>query len=914
VSGIVDAAKRGPRGALARKYALFVGFAISLALGINGIVGTIFAFSDQRALVARVQQEQAQAAAQRIGGFVGDIVRQLDWVSLNSSDALALEELHLDGLRLLRQAPAILDLRRTNAEGRELLALSRSDRDRIGAGTDLSSDPIVQAALAQGNFRSGVEFRRGSEPYLLLGKRVTETKGGVVLATVNLTFIKELVSQMKVGVEGRAYVVDRSGRLIAHPDLRFVLRGTNLLPLLQAYPRPDDEGAMLPGNSLSTRDIEGRAVLSVVAPVPNLDWSVIVDLPQSEAYAPIYASILRSLIILAGALLVTVITSILLSGRLVAPVRALTEGAARIGEGQLDERIDIRTGDELQELGDQFNLMAERLQESRSILEDKVSQRTAALAKALDQASAGQRAAEQARELAEEATKAKSRFLAVVGHDIRTPLSGVLGVLEILDRKRMSQRDRRLVEMAATSGETLIDLANATLDLSRLEAGTESLEKRDYEPGPLLAAAIALMRPAAERKGLTLRLDIEPVAMARLNGDPGKINRIVQNLLRNAISFTDAGEIEIAAALEPADDASGPMLVLAVHDTGIGIDPAMQRRIFQDFVQVDPETGRRSGGVGLGLAICTKLANLMGGSISVLSEVGVGSTFSVRLPAAAATSVAHSLHAETAETPLVVLVVDDEPVTREVARIMIAKAGHRVLTASSGEAALPLLASKRVDFVLLDMHMTGMDGIETAAAIRAIPEIACPTIVALTADVSPETMRRLLAAGLTTIVPKPATSAALRQVLTRNARGPGRLANASLSPDHPVDEAFLDEQALLVGAERMGRLVALFQTVSGDILEQLGRAIEQGDRKALERAAHQFASSASALGLGQAVTIASTVEAGARIASLQVMAQAVAELAQARDEALAALALRGAAGTNGVSEDQALRSAKMPSL
>lgn len=490
----------------------------------------------------------------------------------------------------------------------------------------------------------------------------------------------------------------------------------------------------------------------------------------------------------------------------------------------------------------------------------------------------------------------------------------MLGVLEILDRKRMSQRDRRLVEMAATSGETLIDLANATLDLSRLEAGTERLEMRDYEPGALLAAAIALMRPAAERKGLALHLNIEPVAMARLNGDPGKISRIVQNLLRNAISFTDTGEIEIGAALEPADDVSGPMLVIAVHDTGIGIDPAMQRRIFQDFVQVDPETGRRSGGVGLGLAICTKLANLMGGSVSVLSEVGVGSTFRVRLPAAAATSAAHAARVETAEAPLVVLVVDDEPVTREVARIMIAKAGHRVLTASSGEAALVLLASKRVDLVLLDMHMTGMDGIETAAAIRAIPEIACPTIVALTADVSPETMRRLLAADLTTIVPKPATSAALRQVLTRNARGPGRLANASLSPDHPVDVAFLDEQALLVGAERMERLVALFQTVSGDILEQLGRAIEQGDRKALERAAHQFASSASALGLGQAVTIASTIEAEARIASLQVMAQAVAALAQARGEALAALALRGATVAKGVSGDQALRSAKIPSL
>jgi signal transduction histidine kinase len=620
------------RGPLARKYTVFVASALALALGLNGLIGTFFAFSDQRALVVRVQQEQAQSAAQRIGGFIGDIVRQLDWAAASSETGSPDEEARLDGLRLLRQISSIIELRQVDRNGREIIALSRSERDSIGSGRDWSSDALFREALRDGSAHGAIEFRRGSEPHMRLARR--SGSGGVALATVNLTFIRELVTRLKVGEAGRAYAVQRSGRLIAHPDLRFVLRNTDLSPLLRAHAGGDaSPGAQSPG--LSTIDMEGRPVLSVLAAVPDLDWFVVVDLPRWEAFAPIYASIIRSVGVLAAALLLAVIGAVLLSRRLVAPVRALSEGAARIGEGRLEERIAIDTGDELEELGAQFNLMAERLEEGRAALEDKVAQRTAALALALDQASAGQRAADQARMVAEEATRAKSRFLAVVGHDIRTPLSGVLGVLEILDRKRMSQRDRRLVEMAAVSGETLINLANATLDLSRLEAGTEALDLRDYEPGPLLAAAAALLRPSAERKSLELKLELDGVAKARLHGDPARINRVVLNLLSNAVAFTDAGEITLRAEFASAGPEQPPNLVITVRDTGIGIEPTMQGRIFQDFVQVDPETGRRSGGVGLGLAICSKLVALMGGTLSLESAPGEGSAFTVRLPAEA---------------------------------------------------------------------------------------------------------------------------------------------------------------------------------------------------------------------------------------------------------------------------------------
>jgi len=872
---------RRRRGELTRKYALFVGLAICLALGLNAAIATFFAFSDQRALLVRVQQEQARAAAQRIGAFVADIMGHLDWASQSGASSSSPEERRLDGLRLMRQVPAVLELRQIDPGGREQLLLSRYARDRADGGTDWSTDPGFQAALAQGSFHSEVEFRRGSEPHMVLLRRAASPPHWVARATVNLVFIRELVSRLKVGEAGRAYIVTRSGRLIAHPDLRFVLRNTNLAALVNAH---EAAGAAKAG--LSMTDIEGRRVLSVMTAVPDLDWNVVIDLPESEAFAPIHASILRSLTVLLLALLVAVLAGIMLSRKLVAPIKALGEGAARIGRGELDARIAIHTGDELQELGEQFNVMAERLAEGRAVLEDKVAERTAALEQALTLASAGQKAAE-------EATRAKSRFLAVVGHDIRTPLAGVLGVLELIDRRRMSQRDRRLVAMAVTSGEALVDLANATLDLSRLEAGTESLDRRDFDLCALLGAAVALMRPLAEQKGLALTLRPPPEEL-RLHGDAGKIHRILVNLLRNAISFTEAGEVVLAAELQRASAGKGLDLTLTVSDTGIGIDPAMQRQIFRDFVQVDPETGRRNGGVGLGLAICTKLAELMGGSISVASAKGQGSTFSVRLPVTAARAAARpgEVGARQLQT---ILVVDDDPVTREVARLMVGKAGHKVQAAASGEAALKTLRRRSFDLVLLDMHMAGIDGIETALAIREITGIAQPRIVALTADVSPETMRRMRAAGLTTILSKPITSAALLQVIGRGSARGGKSQVVALSAEQPVDAAFFRTQRGLIGHERTRQLVTLFATVSGAILTQMQAALPASDRAELRRLAHQLGSSAGAVGLGQVLALAAALERDAATAHREALVAAVEALGQAREEALDALAeLEGA--------------------
>ena len=234
------------------------------------------------------------------------------------------------------------------------------------------------------------------------------------------------------------------------------------------------------------------------------------------------------------------------------PIQALARGAERIGVGHLDQRIKIKTGDELEVLGDQFNRMAARLQDSYATLERRVDTRTAELASARDLAMAEHAEAVRARQMAELANEAKSRFLAVISHEIRTPMNGILGVLQLLDRERADAEERRLLEIASASSATLTALIDAILDYARLEAGTETIERSDFDLRRLVEAAAGLMRPQAQAKGLAFELAIEIGKRAFVNGDPVRINRILLNLLANAIKFTEKGKVGFAASLDAA--------------------------------------------------------------------------------------------------------------------------------------------------------------------------------------------------------------------------------------------------------------------------------------------------------------------------------------------------------------------------
>lgn len=371
----------GTRRRLFTKYvALFVGV-VGIALLTNGIFEVFFYYREHKAALIRIQHEQAVAAAAKISQFIKEIESQIGWTTQLPWSAGSLEQRRFDALRLLRQVPAITELAEVDSSGKERLRVSRLAMDVIDSGIDFSKDPKFTEAMAHKVYYGPVYFRRESEPYMTLAVAGTRKDAGVSIAEVNLKLIWDVVSQIKVGEQGRAYVVDSKGRLIAHPDISLVLRNTDMSRLAQVQAARANGGVS--DDIKGALNIQGREVLTASAPIAPLRWTMFVELPVQEAYASLYAALQRLAIVLLAASIFAVLAGIFLARRMVVPIQALRAGAERIGGGDFSQRISIGTGDELERLADQFNDMGARLQESYADLENKVERRTAELSESL---------------------------------------------------------------------------------------------------------------------------------------------------------------------------------------------------------------------------------------------------------------------------------------------------------------------------------------------------------------------------------------------------------------------------------------------------------------------------------------------------------------------------------------------------
>jgi signal transduction histidine kinase len=389
-SPVADAAPAvGPPGSKVRsrlftKYvALFVAV-VAVALLSNGIFEVFFYYREHKAALIRIQHEQAEAAAAKISQFVKEIESQLGWTTQLPWSAASIENRRFDALRLLRQVPAITELAQIDSTGKERLRVSRLAMDVVDSKLDLSGDPKFTEAVANKVYYGPVYFRRESEPYMTLSLAGTRKDAGVSIAEVNLKLIWDVVSQIKVGERGHAYVVGSQGRLIAHPDISLVLRNTDMSKLAQVQAARTGSADALQG----TLNIQGQEVLTASAPIAPLGWTMFVELPVKEAYASLYQALQRLAIVLAGASIFAVLAGVFLARRMVGPIQALRAGAERIGGGDFAQRISIKTGDELEGLANQFNDMGARLQESYADLENKVEQRTAELSASLQQQTA----------------------------------------------------------------------------------------------------------------------------------------------------------------------------------------------------------------------------------------------------------------------------------------------------------------------------------------------------------------------------------------------------------------------------------------------------------------------------------------------------------------------------------------------
>lgn len=399
----------------------------------------------------------------------------------------------------------------------------------------------------------------------------------------------------------------------------------------------------------------------------------------------------------------------------------------------------------------------------------------------ISQQKEAEKALHDAKEAAEAANIAKSSFLANMSHEIRTPLHAITGMAHLMRRSGLTDEQRQRLDKIDLAGQHLLNIINAILDLSKIEAGKFELDDAELQPGVILANVSSMLIDKAEAKGVALLTDNQAGAVC-VRGDAARLQQALLNFAGNAVKFTEQGSITMRTLVE-SEDETGVLLRFEVEDTGVGIDKAAQERLFNAFEQADNSISRRFGGTGLGLVITRKLAQAMGGDTGVDSEPGRGSRFwfTVRLPRAtdhpAATSPA-TLEDASAREPAEVLLardfghcrlllVEDEPINREVALSLLEDTHLRVDVAEDGDRAVAKATSQTYDLVLMDMQMPKLDGLGATRQIRALPGWQDIPILAMTANAFAEDKARCLAAGMNDFIAKPVDPEVLFQTLLR---------------------------------------------------------------------------------------------------------------------------------------------------
>lgn len=448
----------------------------------------------------------------------------------------------------------------------------------------------------------------------------------------------------------------------------------------------------------------------------------------------------RNFVLIAAVEIVLVaLFSLMLGTLLTRRLAELRDAARAIAAGGPGATVSVRGRDELAETAAAFNAMSTQLAQNESELRN-------------------------ARDAAEQANREKSRFLAYMSHELRTPLNALLGSLDIVLDGHLTSDQRGFANVARDSGSVLLNIIEDVLDLSRIESGKLALKPEPTAVGTVLETVAGIVRPLAEAKGLRLEIAADDATAQWVQADAPRLCQVLVNLASNAVKFTDEGTVTLRT--HASNVAEGQCtLNFEVADTGQGIAPDKQASLFEDFSQAGDSTGRRGGGLGLGLAIAQRIISTMGSNISVESVPLVGSTFRFSLqlplaepPLAPQTAAPDAPRASEREsgTALPLLVVEDQPANQMVMTAMLQKAGFDVRVAGNGEEALEAVARERFGVILMDINMPVMDGLEATRRIRRLRSAAANTpVIALTANAITEDRESCLAAGMDSFITKP---------------------------------------------------------------------------------------------------------------------------------------------------------------
>lgn len=492
-----------------------------------------------------------------------------------------------------------------------------------------------------------------------------------------------------------------------------------------------------------------------------------------------------------------------------------------------------------------------------------------------------ERALYRAKTAAEELGRMKAESLAMISHELRTPVGGVLGLAQLLARQPLPEAATRIVNRLVQASRTLGAIIDDVVDLALIEVRRLRLEEKPFDPRETITAAVALASAAAPEKGLRVRVSVLSPLPPRVLGDPARLQQILINLVGNGIKFTEAGGVDVTVDVAAMTDGRVE-LAIEVRDTGIGIAADTLPRLFQAFSQAETGRDRRYQGTGLGLAITRAITDAMSGSVAVESEPGRGSVFRVRLPFAIARQVAPPAPAEIGTVR--VLVVDDVALNRDLAADLLAAEGCEVTTAGSAAEAIAAVEAGRFDLVLMDVRMPRVDGLAATRALRAErgPRRHAGPILGLTANPAPTDAPLYRLAGLDGIVEKPLDADRLREALSR-------LKESAPAPVPAERPERLDRLARSLGEDRVDRILSAFREVADTAMTAIADACSRLDPLAVREAAHRLSGAASNLGFDALSAAADRLQELAEADDALAIADAATALVAPYRMALAAL-------------------------